>query len=232
MPLPNHRGPRHLAWICRAGAALAVGVLVVGGGSAGAAAAPGSAGGVSVLVGTGPVTSPGALPLHARLTASSPADGSTVRTVPEIVLTFSEEVNPSFVAVTVEGPEGDETDAGPAVDGREVRQALVSGLAAGAHVATFRVVSADGHPISGTVTFTTTQGPTPTQASPGGGGTAAPPSSSGPPSSPASSAGSATTSWAVPGLGAVLVAAAIGWALWRSRSRPSDSEGPEEPRGP
>ena len=103
-----------------------------------------------MLVGTGPVTSLGALPLHARLTASSPADGSTARTVAEIVLTFSEQVNPSFVAVTVEGPEGDETDGGPAVDGREVRQALVSGLAAGGHVATFRVVSADGHPVSGT----------------------------------------------------------------------------------
>ena len=227
MPLPHHRSPRHVASIWRPGAALAVGVLVVGGGSAGAAAAPGSAGGVSVLVGTRPVTSLGALPLHARLTASNPADGSTAGTVPEIVLTFSEEVNASFVAVTVEGPEGDETDGGPAVDGREVRQTLVSGLAAGAHVATFRVVSADGHPVSGTVRFTTTQGPTATQPSPSGAGTSAPPSSSRPPSSPASSADSATTSWALPGLGAVLLAAAIGWALWRSRSRPSDSEGAE-----
>lgn len=221
MPLPYHRSPRHVASVGRAGAALAVGLLVVGGGSAGAAAAPVSAGGVSVLVGTGPVTSLGALPLHARLTASSPADGSTARTVAEIVLTFSEQVNPSFVAVTVEGPEGDETDGGPAVDGREVRQALVSGLAAGGHVATFRVVSADGHPVSGTVRFTTTQGPTATE-SPGASASA----------SPASSTGSATTSWAVPSLGAVLLAAAIGWAFWRSRSRPSDSEGPEEPRDP
>ena len=54
-----------------------------------------------------------------------------------------------------------------AVDGREVRQALVSGLAAGGHVATFRVVSADGHPVSGTVRFTTTQGPTTTEFSRG-----------------------------------------------------------------
>ncbi len=131
-----------------------------------------------MLVGTGPVTSLGALPLHARLTASSPADGSTARTVAEIVLTFSEQVNPSFVAVTVEGPEGDETDGGPAVDGREVRQALVSGLAAGGHVATFRVVSADGHPVSGTVRFTTTQGPTATE-SPGASASASPASSTG-----------------------------------------------------
>ena len=36
---------------------------------------------------------------------------------------------------------------------------------AGEHVSTFRVVSADGHPVSGTVTFTTTGGP-PASATP------------------------------------------------------------------
>ena len=236
MPLPHHRSPPPVAAVGRAGAALAVGCVVLWCGSAGASAAPPSPVGLSLLVGTRPVAAAGALPQHARLTSSSPADGSTAPTVAEFVLTFSEEVNPSFVAVTVEGPQGDETEGGPVVDGREVRQTLASDLAAGGHVATFRVVSGDGHPVSGTVRFTTTQGPTSAPASPSG-----PPSSSAAvtdspgasgPASPASSGSSTMTSWAVPGLGAVLLAGAIGWVLWRSRPGRSGGDDAEGSRGP
>ena len=246
MPLPRHRGPRPAVSICRAGAALAAGILVLGGGSAGAGATPAAEVSLSVLAAPWLGGAPDALPFHARLTASTPADGSTAQTVEEVVLTFSEEVDPSFVAVTVEGPDGEETDGAPVVDGRSVTQPLASDLAAGRHVATFRVVSADGHPVSGTVRFTT-QAPSSTQPSPSGAGTSpqtSPPGSPAPPdaptasatvsgpSSPASAAETTATSWALPGLGAVLIASAIGWALWRSRSGTSDGEATEEPRGP
>lgn len=100
-----------------------------------------------------------ALPMHAQLLGSTPADGSTVETAAEVVLEFNEEVNPDFVAVRVAGPDGAEVDGAPVVDGRRVTQALRTDLAAGPHTVTYRVVSADGHPISGSVTFTTTAAP-------------------------------------------------------------------------
>lgn len=106
---------------------------------------------------------PGTLPLHARLVSSAPADKSTVDTAGQVVLTFNETVNPDFVAVRVAGPDGDEADGSPTVEGPTVTQPLTAPLGAGAHTVTYRVVSADGHPISGTLTFTTTADtPTPT----------------------------------------------------------------------
>ena len=100
-----------------------------------------------------------ALPMHARLSSSSPADGATVKTADQVVLTFNEDVNPDFVAVKVTGPDGPETDGDPSADGRSVTQALAADLPAGEHEVTYRVVSADGHPIAGTLSFSTTAPP-------------------------------------------------------------------------
>lgn len=102
-----------------------------------------------------------ALPMHSRLLKAAPADDSEVETAEEVVLTFNEDVDPQFVKMTVVGPEGSETDGDPTVDGRVVTQALAADLPAGKHTATYRVVSADGHPISGKVSFTTTLAPSP-----------------------------------------------------------------------
>ena len=99
-----------------------------------------------------------ALPLHARLVSSAPAHKATVETVDSVVLTFNESVNPDFVAVKVSGPDGGEVDGDPNVDGMTVTQPLTSPLRVGKHTVTYRVVSNDGHPISGTLTFTTTGG--------------------------------------------------------------------------
>jgi hypothetical protein len=100
-----------------------------------------------------------AFPVHARLTSASPADGATVESADEVVLTFNENVNPDFVAVKVTGPDGSETDGDPDVDGRVVTQALAADLPAGTHEVAYRVVSADGHPIAGTLSFSTTASP-------------------------------------------------------------------------
>ena len=51
-------------------------------------------------------------------------------------------------------------------------QALAADLPAGEHTVTYRVVSTDGHPVSGTVTFTTTAAPA--SASPSATATATP----------------------------------------------------------
>ena len=247
MPSPPPPARRPAALSARA-AALVVLVLVplTNGGTPAAAlvatataSRPAAAGGATLAL-------PGVLPVHARLAATVPEDGSTVATVSEVVLTFSEEVNPSFVAVTVEGQGGDETDGGAVVDGRDVTQPLTTDLAAGEHVVTFRVVSADGHPVSGTVTFTTTGDasvPPPSSAtasrvppSPEGAATvpASPPASATPAeaSQPASSEGATSTPWAVVAIGALLLAVALGGAVWRSRRHGSRGPESEEPAGP
>ena len=104
-------------------------------------------------------TPSGMLPSHARLLGSTPKDGSTVDTADEVVLQFNEDVDETFVEVTVDGPDGSEVRGEPEVDGRAVTQALSSDLPAGEHRVTYRVVSTDGHPVSGTVTFTSTVAP-------------------------------------------------------------------------
>lgn len=94
---------------------------------------------------------------HASLVASSPEDGASVATLPdEVSLTFSQEVRaPAYVVVT--GPGGDLAAGDPAIDGDTVTQAVTAGPA-GDYSLTFRVVSSDGHPITGEVTFTVTEG--------------------------------------------------------------------------
>ena len=95
-------------------------------------------------------------PAHAQLVSSTPADGDSVRTADEVTLSFSEDVNAQFVQVRVEGPRGDETAGEPEVDGTDVVQQLLPDLPDGEHRVTYRVVSVDGHPVSGTLAFTTT----------------------------------------------------------------------------
>jgi methionine-rich copper-binding protein CopC len=97
-----------------------------------------------------------ALPAHAQLVSSTPADGDSVPTADEVTLSFSEDVNAQFVQVRVEGPRGDETAGEPEVDGTDVVQQLLPDLPDGEHRVTYRVVSVDGHPVSGTLAFTTT----------------------------------------------------------------------------
>lgn len=103
---------------------------------------------------------PAVVPAHARLTGSAPADGSTVATAEEVVLTFNEDVDPTFVEVRLDGPDGAAVAGAPSVDGRSVTQAL-GAVPVGRYTVTYRVVSADGHPISGTVSFTTTSAVSP-----------------------------------------------------------------------
>jgi len=116
---------------------------------------------VVVAVAPAFAATPSGLVTHSRLLGATPADGSRVDTAEEVVLAFNEEVDEQFVKVTVEGPDGAEVDGDPQVDGREVTQPLAADLPAGKHTVTYRVVSADGHPISGKVSFTTTTAPSP-----------------------------------------------------------------------
>jgi copper resistance protein C len=163
------------------------------------------------------------LALHAQLLGSSPKDGSTVATVEQVVLTFNEDVDPTFVKVSVEGPEGSEAAGKPTVSDREVTQALPVDLPAGEHVVTYRVVSTDGHPVSGSVTFTSTQAPTsaspsPTTSTPTPSASASTVASPAPTVTTAPTSGGAgddSTPWLVVAFVAVLAALGLG-AAWRT----------------
>ncbi|GAA3612346.1 hypothetical protein GCM10022199_15290 [Marihabitans asiaticum] len=92
---------------------------------------------------------------HAQLVRSSPDDGATLAAVPpEVALTFNEEVNPDFVTVTVSGDTGQASTGEPEVDGDTVYQGLDPRMEQGDYTIAYKVTSADGHPVSGTLSFT------------------------------------------------------------------------------
>jgi copper resistance protein C len=92
---------------------------------------------------------------HATLISSRPSDGAVLARVPtEVVFTFDEAVaSPAFVSVI--GPDGANIADGDAViDEANVTQAVRLVPTQGPYSASFRVVSDDGHPVTGTVHFT------------------------------------------------------------------------------
>jgi copper transport protein len=111
-----------------------------------------------VLALAGLVLVPAAASAHARLEGTSPERGATVAAEPaRVVLRFDEPVEASFGAVRVFDAGGARVDDGrlvrPGGDQRVAGAALRRGLADGTYTATYRVISADGHPVSGGFTF-------------------------------------------------------------------------------
>lgn len=101
---------------------------------------------------------------HDELVSSDPAAGATLEAAPEqITLTFSADILAEDGATQVQVT--DETGAtlsedAPVVAGTAVTQA-VTGEASGVVSVLWRVVSSDGHPISGDFTFTVPTAPAP-----------------------------------------------------------------------
>lgn len=107
---------------------------------------------VLVIVGHG---SAGA---HASLLSTSPKDGSRVATPPSsVALTFSGDVESGFVAVTA--PDGARVKTSdPRITGPEMTADLGPSDQRGRFTVAYRVVTADGHPVTGQFTFTATEG--------------------------------------------------------------------------
>ncbi|MDN5859610.1 MAG: copper resistance protein CopC [Pseudonocardia sp.] len=112
---------------------------------------------------------------HARLVSSDPADGASLATAPsKVTLTFNEQMQEGFTTLTVIGPGGTAWQDGQTqVAGNSVSIGVKPLGPAGTYQIGYRVVSDDGHPISGSVSFTlTAPGPgaapatTPTSAAP------------------------------------------------------------------
>lgn len=116
------------------------------------------------IVGAGPVGA------HAQLESSSPADGAVLTSPPTTVsFTFNEPLLPGSTTIAIVDASGAivSTDPG-AIDGPTI-SAPVTPLPAGAYQASYRVVSADGHPIMGAIAFTVTDagaGPTASSLTP------------------------------------------------------------------
>jgi len=173
---------------------------------------------------------------HDVLISSDPADGSTVQVAPQTVtLTFDQPVQDFEPVVTVTGPDGQSYQSGsPTVDSTVVTNAVSPLTAAGEYAIAYRVVSADGHPVTGEVKFQFTGAPAPAASSAASTPTAGPTSAaSGGTSSvgqsstvPVSTAAVAPTSsssglsgwvWAALALAAVLIIAAVVVVLRRPR---------------
>jgi copper transport protein len=93
---------------------------------------------------------------HATLESSSPADGQSVLTSPsEIRITFSEAVTTISGGLSVLDADGKTVDTGNSeiVGGRTLVAPISETLSDGTYVATYRVLSADGHPVSGSILF-------------------------------------------------------------------------------
>jgi methionine-rich copper-binding protein CopC len=93
---------------------------------------------------------------HNSLEASNPRNGSTASSAPEsVLLDFDDKVLPGVAVVVVQGPGRERYEQGKAVIREDkVRQPLKALEKAGKYTIAYRVVSADGHPITGKIAFT------------------------------------------------------------------------------
>jgi copper transport protein len=101
------------------------------------------------------VVTAGPASAHATLISTDPGEGARVQQAPaEVTLEFSEGVSLGAGYARVLNSRGERVDAGTAsVEGDVLRIPLRSGLPDDGYLVTYRVISADSHPISGAFSF-------------------------------------------------------------------------------
>jgi copper transport protein len=108
-------------------------------------------GALAVLV-LGLATPPAAA--HATLLSTDPAEGEVVAETPDVVtFTFDEPVSLTDGSIQVFDAAGEPVEASAASEDEIVTADLPEELPDGTYVVAWRAVSADGHPISGSLTF-------------------------------------------------------------------------------
>jgi hypothetical protein len=107
----------------------------------------------------GGLFAPGIALAHNVLVGSDPADGAKLDAGPsKIQLRFDLPVQDGFNTVTLIGPDGAHYENGAAqVDGSNVSVTADPLGAAGLYRVGYRIVSDDGHPVSGSISFTLTK---------------------------------------------------------------------------
>lgn len=103
---------------------------------------------------------------HDVLLSTVPEDAQVLSSAPEeVVLTFSGEVMDVSTAVVVLDPRAETVStSAPEVDGHQVSVRTLEEVPEGGYAVRWRVVSSDGHPISGTFTFQVGEGGPPPPA--------------------------------------------------------------------
>lgn len=103
---------------------------------------------------------------HAALVGSDPAADSIVPDAPnKITLTFSESIQLIPGKIQVLAPDGSRADQGdPTVDGANVTIPLRSGGGRGTYLLSYRIISADTHPVGGSVSYSVGAASTPPKA--------------------------------------------------------------------
>jgi copper transport protein len=103
---------------------------------------------------------------HAALVASDPGNGTIVPDAPnKVTLTFSEGIQLLSGKIQVLAPDGSRADQGdPTSDGSAVTIPLRTGGGRGTYLVSYRVISADSHPVGGTITFSVGAASTPPTA--------------------------------------------------------------------
>ena len=91
---------------------------------------------------------------HATLISSDPAEGAVLNEAPDqVTFTFDEPVQLVPKGLLAFDASGDPVDVEASASGVTLEGDLAGGLDDGTYVVTWRVVSADGHPIAGSLTF-------------------------------------------------------------------------------
>jgi len=116
---------------------------------------------VAVVVVVVLLGSTGIASAHASLVATDPGDGQSVPEPPtRVTATFTEPVTADVGGLTVRDRDGDVVDLGDSTaEGTTLSVSLPSDLADGTYIATYRVLSADGHPVNGSWVFGIGSGP-------------------------------------------------------------------------
>lgn len=96
---------------------------------------------------------------HSAVVAVDPETGTSIASGPErVTVTFNEPLQESFASLTVVGPDGNLWSKGePTISGPNASVAVGDLGPVGEYTIAYRVTSADGHPVTGTSTFTLTE---------------------------------------------------------------------------
>lgn len=106
------------------------------------------------------VFAPAAAGAHSNSVDSDPVDDARIPTLPRVAtVTFNEPVSDAAFALTEPG--GQTIKVQVSIDGAVVKATLPEDGTKGDYLLAYRVVSEDGHPVTGEVEFTVTTGRTP-----------------------------------------------------------------------
>lgn len=156
---------------------------------------------------------------HNVLIASTPGDGSTVAQAPDAVeLVFDQTIQNEFPQVAVVDSDGAEyQDGEPQIVGETATQPI-DGLPAGDYTVSYRILSADGHPVDGSITFTVSEGVR-------SAGEASAESTTQPPPDETATVDSSSFPWGLIAAGVVVIGIGLAYsraAANRRRSAPGD----------